>query len=454
MLEDKLERKKRKREKKRHEEVLQYLENHPEIVIEDPTGDIEAQLMEALRKKDPSFRHDNSNNHDNEDEKDNDDGDDDDSDNDGGIDIEQNKKQENMFKSDNKMNVIFEESGDENDLSSRKDESGKLSSKKIDSIKKNSLSQITIDNNNNHNHNHNNSNQNDSNNDIGMLIAPGKDSNETPETTNNNNNSSWKQRKQSNSSKYLTHESYDVNDNNEQVDDKNDEYEREFDIEEGGGKTGVNNSSKITNKKSLTIIKSNLKITQISLSDFLSSFIENSFDYTDIYMTLSIQYSINSPSLIERKDSTQIDDKNSSPTSLLLSYQNQLYQTDSQKCVGEIITWRVTTSPPPTPSTNITITSPNQFGNEINQLENNPSKQLYLIDLPSPNSSILLTLIFKLYSIRPTNTLLATGMMTSDELIPLIKPKTQKQQSFTIPLIRNEIIKVCNLKFNCKITQK
>ena len=96
MLQDKLERKKRKKEKRRHEEMLQYLENHPEIVIEDPNGDIEAQLTEILRQRDPSFRNLNLHKNENDGEGDGD------ANNNSSDEEENEKKYQHMFKSDKK----------------------------------------------------------------------------------------------------------------------------------------------------------------------------------------------------------------------------------------------------------------------------------------------------------------------------------------------------------------
>lgn len=55
---DKMERKKRKQERRHREEVLRYLENHPEIPINPEEGDVDIQLKEYLLKNDPNQRSD------------------------------------------------------------------------------------------------------------------------------------------------------------------------------------------------------------------------------------------------------------------------------------------------------------------------------------------------------------------------------------------------------------
>ena len=55
---DRLERKKRKQERRHREEVLRYLENHPEIPINPEEGDVDIQLKEYLLKNDPNQRSD------------------------------------------------------------------------------------------------------------------------------------------------------------------------------------------------------------------------------------------------------------------------------------------------------------------------------------------------------------------------------------------------------------
>jgi hypothetical protein len=304
MAVDKMERKKRKQERRHREEVLRYLEQHPEIPIDPEQGDVDIQLKEYLLKNDPSHQETQQAGK-------------------GGIEIIHERSREED-----------EEEDDHETEEKEKEQKEKTESSREKGSVKSSLQS-----------------------DLPETRASLRGSSSTPVPA------------PSASSKYLLGDSQ----------------------QRGEGEENEGLSS------------FQLHIRLLTLSHFLSSFL-NTKPTADVFVSLHWN---------------PFSDFSSSPEQLQSS--TLLFQTDSQKSLGDLLIWRYESGNSSTiiiPPRSSTSSSPSSQG----------------------------SLSFELHSTRPSpsgDTLLASAAIPISDLLLPSAPK--KQSSISLDLIRSDVIKVCHL---------
>jgi hypothetical protein len=321
---DKMERKKRKQERRHREEILRYLENHPEIPINPEEGDVDLQLKEYLLKNDPNQRI--------SDEK---------------------RKGSRGAGGVNGIEIIHERSREEDDEDDDKEE------KEEEQREKGASPALSKE--------------------FGVVHA------DLPETSGGGT-----LRGVSSSSKYLLGESH----------------EREEDL---------------SSQRPPTQSVGKLQLHLLTLSQFLSSFLDTK-PVPDVYLTLHWKQN-----LLETNTTFP-------PSSPAQETSQLLFQTDSQKCLGEMLLWRYENSSHDSPHPVILLPFPS-------------------LSSAAPHGYLSFEFHSTRHSSSSSDSLLASGSVPVSDLV--LPPshghaksggnRAPMKQSVDVDLIRNDVIKVCHL---------